>query len=166
MHQQVHTMMHRTLVFHNTLVLVSCSRLRILAAGGDGTVAWILKTVRELQLEPAPAVAVMPLGTGNDLSLSFGWGNTFLHKWIAVSLETSCLTAPVCATPAVSSNLPVACSTSACAKSDMWQNLLFNAGPPLKAQASVRSILTVLQHGQVQACECMHDLHKPQVWLH
>ena len=65
-----------------------CSRLRILAAGGDGTVAWILKTIRELQLEPAPAVAVMPLGTGNDLSLSFGWGNTFLHKWIAVS-ETS-----------------------------------------------------------------------------
>ena len=62
-----------------------CSRLRILAAGGDGTVAWILKTVRELQLEPPPAVAVMPLGTGNDLSLSFGWGNTFLHKWIAVS---------------------------------------------------------------------------------
>ncbi|DBA81590.1 hypothetical protein WJX77_006239 [Trebouxia sp. C0004] len=59
------------------------SRLRILAAGGDGTVAWVLKTVRELQLEPPPAVAVMPLGTGNDLSLSFGWGNTFLHKWIA-----------------------------------------------------------------------------------
>ena len=65
--------------------LPCCSRLRILAAGGDGTVAWILKTVRELQLEPPPAVAVMPLGTGNDLSLSFGWGNTFLHKWIAVS---------------------------------------------------------------------------------
>ena len=30
----------------------------------------------------------MPLGTGNDLSLSFGWGNTFLHKWIAVSSYT------------------------------------------------------------------------------
>lgn len=59
------------------------SRLRILAAGGDGTVSWILNTVRELQLDPPPAVAVMPLGTGNDLSLSFGWGNTFLHKWIA-----------------------------------------------------------------------------------
>lgn len=62
-----------------------CSRLRVLAAGGDGTVSWILNTVRELQLDPPPAVAVMPLGTGNDLSLSFGWGNTFLHKWIAVS---------------------------------------------------------------------------------
>lgn len=59
-----------------------CSRLRILAAGGDGTVAWLLKTIKELQLQPPPLVAVMPLGTGNDLSLSFGWGNTFLQAWI------------------------------------------------------------------------------------
>ena len=56
----------------------------MLAAGGDGTVAWILKTVRELDLRPAPPVAVMPLGTGNDLSLSFGWGNAFLKSWINV----------------------------------------------------------------------------------
>lgn len=47
--------------------------------------AWILKTIQELRLEPAPQVAIMPLGTGNDLSLSFGWGNTFLQKWIDVS---------------------------------------------------------------------------------
>ncbi|CAL5219909.1 g1838 [Coccomyxa viridis] len=57
-------------------------KMRILAAGGDGTVAWILKTIRDLQLDPEPHVAVMPLGTGNDLSLSFGWGNTFLKSWI------------------------------------------------------------------------------------
>ena len=55
-----------------------------MAAGGDGTVAWVLKTIRELALEPPPLVAVMPLGTGNDLSLSFGWGNTFLPIWIKV----------------------------------------------------------------------------------
>ena len=61
-------------------------KMRILAAGGDGTVAWILKTVRELALDPEPHVAVMPLGTGNDLSLSFGWGNTFLKTWINVRL--------------------------------------------------------------------------------
>ena len=60
--------------------------MRILAAGGDGTVAWILKTIRDLQLDPEPHVAVMPLGTGNDLSLSFGWGNTFLKSWINVGL--------------------------------------------------------------------------------
>jgi diacylglycerol kinase (ATP) len=59
--------------------------MRILAAGGDGTVAWILKTIRELDMHPEPNVAVMPLGTGNDLSLSFGWGNTFLQSWINVT---------------------------------------------------------------------------------
>ena len=67
------------------LRMCMCRRFRILAAGGDGTVAWILKTIHELRLEPPPQVAVMPLGTGNDLSLSFGWGNTFLQKWVDVS---------------------------------------------------------------------------------
>ena len=56
-----------------------------MAAGGDGTVAWLLKTIKELKLQPPPLLAVMPLGTGNDLSLSFGWGNTFLQAWIDVS---------------------------------------------------------------------------------
>lgn len=58
--------------------------LRILAAGGDGTVAWILKSIEDLELEPAPPVAVLPLGTGNDLALSFGWGNMFSYNWIKV----------------------------------------------------------------------------------
>lgn len=58
------------------------SSLRILAAGGDGTVAWLLGTIADLGLTPPPRVAVLPLGTGNDLSLSFGWGNTFLAKWL------------------------------------------------------------------------------------
>jgi len=66
-----------------------CSRFRVLAAGGDGTVAWLLKTIKELRLDPPPSVAVMPLGTGNDLSLSFGWGNTFLQAWIHVSPHSS-----------------------------------------------------------------------------
>jgi hypothetical protein len=39
-------------------------RLRILVCGGDGTVAWCLKVIQELQLQPPPPVAIMPLGTG------------------------------------------------------------------------------------------------------
>jgi diacylglycerol kinase (ATP) len=35
--------------------------LRILAAGGDGTVAWILATIADLRLHPAPQVAVSRL---------------------------------------------------------------------------------------------------------
>ena len=72
-----------------------CRKMRILAAGGDGTVAWILKTIRELALDPEPHVAVMPLGTGNDLSLSFGWGNTFLKSWINVRLPLASRQSPV-----------------------------------------------------------------------
>lgn len=40
------------------------SKLRILVAGGDGTIAWVLKTIKDLDLKPAPPVAIMPLGTG------------------------------------------------------------------------------------------------------
>lgn len=39
--------------------------------------------VHSLQLDPQPAVAIMPLGTGNDLALNFGWGNAFLERWVA-----------------------------------------------------------------------------------
>lgn len=58
------------------------TRLRIIAAGGDGTVAWVLQTVKRLGLEPAPAVSILPLGTGNDLSRSLGWGGAFKASWI------------------------------------------------------------------------------------
>lgn len=56
--------------------------LRILVAGGDGTVTWVLGTILELGLEPRPAVAVMPLGTGNDFSFNFGWGTKFEWSWV------------------------------------------------------------------------------------
>ena len=41
-----------------------------------------LKPAIQLELDPPPRVAVVPLGTGNDLSLSFGWGNAFLPAWL------------------------------------------------------------------------------------
>jgi len=46
-------------------------------AGGDGTVGWVLSSLgalRELSAtHSVPPVGVIPLGTGNDLSRSFGW---------------------------------------------------------------------------------------------
>lgn len=51
------------------------TQARLLVAGGDGTVGWILNTVRDMQLpDPQPQIAVLPTGTGNDLARVLGWG--------------------------------------------------------------------------------------------
>lgn len=48
--------------------------LRILTIGGDGTASWILSYLDEVGIPNKIPVAVLPLGTGNDLARALGWG--------------------------------------------------------------------------------------------
>jgi diacylglycerol kinase (ATP) len=59
---------------------VSMARVRVLICGGDGTCSWLLTAIAKVCADAGcdasttfPA-AVMPLGTGNDLSRALGWG--------------------------------------------------------------------------------------------
>ncbi|KAF7640242.1 Diacylglycerol kinase [Meloidogyne graminicola] len=70
------------------------NQMRILVCGGDGTVGWLLSTLDQLNWNNYPPIAILPLGTGNDLSRSMGWGGTFSDEPLteilqAIQTETS-----------------------------------------------------------------------------
>lgn len=58
-------------------------RLKILVCGGDGTIGWILSAMDDLALERPPAIAILPLGTGNDLARVLGWGGGYTAQDIS-----------------------------------------------------------------------------------
>lgn len=60
-----------------------------------GSVGWVLNLIAEHKWRRVPAVAVLPLGTGNDLARSLHWGSGFkvggkivVEKKDDISVET------------------------------------------------------------------------------
>ncbi len=49
---------------------------------GDGTLAWVLSEIDNVNFENRPSVAILPLGTGNDLSNILGWGTGYNNESI------------------------------------------------------------------------------------
>lgn len=64
------------------------SKLRVLVCGGDGTVAWIMSALEDLELTRKwPPIAILPLGTGNDLARVHGWGGGYNNESLIGVLE-------------------------------------------------------------------------------
>lgn len=67
------------MLYSYACVFMQVPNLHILVCGGDGTVGWVLSEIDNVGLSPTPAIAVLPLGTGNDLARSLNWGSVSLY---------------------------------------------------------------------------------------
>jgi len=57
---------------------------RIIGCGGDGTFAWILSDLDKLLPQNNIPLGILPLGTGNDMARTLGWGGG-LHSTSSIN---------------------------------------------------------------------------------
>lgn len=73
---------------HGLAIFKNLEKFKILACGGDGTVCWVMSVIEEMRarytnnsfMRPkcwSPPIAVLPLGTGNDLARVLGMGGGY-----------------------------------------------------------------------------------------
>lgn len=74
-------------------IFADLPKYNILVCGGDGTVGSVLSFVHKVHTElnsssNIPGIAILPIGTGNDLAVATGWGRGFRDgKKLPVLLE-------------------------------------------------------------------------------
>eukprot|EP00050_Salpingoeca_kvevrii_P011830 m.18227 g.18227 ORF g.18227 m.18227 type:complete len:971 (-) comp3654_c0_seq1:216-3128(-) len=71
---------------------------RVLVAGGDGTIGWVLNCLNDVRDKLAfadPHVCPLPVGTGNDLSRVLGWGPGYAGEKLLPILLDSIIARPM-----------------------------------------------------------------------
>jgi diacylglycerol kinase family enzyme len=87
-------------IIMQTFSFILKTKWRILICGGDGTIGWIFNTMYILANNKnidfkCPPVAILPIGTGNDLAIELGWNINYINSDSIVKILESILQAQI-----------------------------------------------------------------------